>query len=438
MMRLSQWQNTTIRFQIACLIGVGGCAFLLIFLLAEHAIQQGLDALQNQSAVENPRMAALYQINIEFMGVRDAFSTALNDNDADALDDGYRHAAVLRDHLMVAAGGAAGADHGALLKTYDTYVAAAGQLAHGSQAHTIDTGQLYAGITRAKAAEEDFRRQLADVQAKNTAALAAKLQQTYRTGRTAQITGGVLAVITVVLLGLLGARVVRHILHGLDSAVDVAETITQGNLDGPIRNLPATTELGRLLAAIGAMRSTLKARLHQDQLQDLRLRQLAAVNTCLRGELTVSQLCSNILGCLVPLLDCQVGIFYIYQPEADLLVLAGHYAGAGYSNHQTMTLGESLLGQAGKMRQPIILNQVPSGYMGIHTGVVDITPQAIVIFPVLRNDVLLGVIELGSAQAVPETVLDLLNASRESIALAMAAALSREQLLQALAASENT
>ena len=61
-----------------------------------------------------------------------------------------------------------------------------------------------------------------------------------------------------------------------------------------------------------------------------------------------------------------------------------------------MLLGHSLIGQVAKTRKPIVLDEVPGGYVRISSAIGEARPVNVMIVPIVFEDQVLGVIEAGS------------------------------------------
>jgi CheY-like chemotaxis protein len=111
----------------------------------------------------------------------------------------------------------------------------------------------------------------------------------------------------------------------------------------------------------------------------------------------------RLTGALVPLLQCGVGVFYMYDENDRSLLLEGSY---GYQHRRHLSthyaLGEGLVGQSAMERKPITLNNVPEDYLHIHSGTGDAAPRSVTVVPLLLRDKLLGVLELASFQPLTE------------------------------------
>ena len=100
---------------------------------------------------------------------------------------------------------------------------------------------------------------------------------------------------------------------------------------------------------------------------------------------------------LAPRVKAGVAVFYAFDEDARRLDLLGSY---GFRQRRHLGTryapGEGLVGQVALERKPILLEQVPDDYVRIHSGLGEAPPRSIAALPLLLQDRLLGVIELGS------------------------------------------
>lgn len=107
---------------------------------------------------------------------------------------------------------------------------------------------------------------------------------------------------------------------------------------------------------------------------------------------------------LAPRVKAGVAVFYRHDEDARRLHLAGSYGLQRRKHLSTQYAhGEGLVGQVALERKPILLEQVPDDYVRIHSGLGEAAPRNIIALPLLQQDRLLGVIELGTFTRIDET-----------------------------------
>ncbi|MBF0528978.1 MAG: GAF domain-containing protein [Deltaproteobacteria bacterium] len=94
------------------------------------------------------------------------------------------------------------------------------------------------------------------------------------------------------------------------------------------------------------------------------------------------------------ILNALQGVVYVVDNDRGPLVLAGSYACAEPPTAE-LVLGEGLLGQCAMERRTLVIETAPYNFTMIHSGLGETRPAAVMMTPVLLNESLLGVIEIG-------------------------------------------
>lgn len=180
------------------------------------------------------------------------------------------------------------------------------------------------------------------------------------------------------------------------------------------------------LAFAGMARSLRHNREHE-ALRDWLKNGQNELNTILRGDKSTAELTERTLAFLTEYLGAGIGVFYLFDDKEALLRISSSYALAprkGLSGQ--IALGEGLAGQAALERKTICLNAAPPDYLPISSGLGEADPANIVVLPLLHNDALIGIIEIGSFKVFSNNDLEFLEQTREGIAIALSVNSSRQ------------
>ncbi|MBN1659501.1 MAG: response regulator, partial [Anaerolineae bacterium] len=179
----------------------------------------------------------------------------------------------------------------------------------------------------------------------------------------------------------------------------------------------------------------------------------AQLSNRMRGEQNLSAMANNVIQQLCRYLPAQVGTLYIVQDRSgsnrltgreypsdspdgspgQVLTLMGTYAYTPNGDRFTrFMLGEGLVGQAALEREPILLSDVPDGYLPVTSGLGQAAPRHIVVLPFFFEDQVVGVIELGTLAEFSPAQIEFLQAAVINIGIAVNTARSRAQLDQLL------
>lgn len=243
---------------------------------------------------------------------------------------------------------------------------------------------------------------------------------------------------------------IRSLQEGGKEKARLAEAIAGGNLDQEVSvseplkinaDQVGRDEAGMLLRAIigmseeqhtldlafAGMARSLRHNREHEALRDWLKNGQNELNTILRGDKSTAELTERTLAFLTEYLGAGVGVFYLFDDKEALLRISSSYAlppSKGLSGQ--IALGEGLAGQAALERKTICLNAAPPDYLPISSGLGEAGPVNIVVLPLLHNDALIGIIEIGSFKVFSNNDLDFLEQAREGIAIALSVDSSRQ------------
>lgn len=194
----------------------------------------------------------------------------------------------------------------------------------------------------------------------------------------------------------------------------IADTIARGDYT-PIIKVRSDADL--LSMALKNMKQNLLKLSQENEVRTWMLTGAGELNNVLRGDKDIKELAQQVINMLTPYLKAQVGAIYV--AENNQFMLAGSYA---YShrkgNTNSIQTGEGLVGQAALEKKPIIFSDIPDDYVKVGSGLGQVTPKNILVYPFLFNDYVKGVIEIGSIREITDLDLQLLKIVSESVGIA--------------------
>ncbi|OQP44555.1 hypothetical protein A4H97_09295 [Niastella yeongjuensis] len=216
----------------------------------------------------------------------------------------------------------------------------------------------------------------------------------------------------------------------------VADTIAHGDYT-PVIKVRSESDL--LSKALKNMKQNLQKLSQENAARTWMLTGAAELNNILRGDKTVDELAREVINMLTPYFKAQVGAIYV--AEHDQLKLTGSYAWSlRKGNANVIQMGEGLVGQAAKEKKPIIFADIPADYIKVNSGLGQVTPKNILVYPFLFDTDVKGVIEIGTVHEITDPDLQLLKFVSESIGVAInssqARALQKELLEETQRQSE--
>ncbi|MFG2124229.1 HAMP domain-containing protein [Streptomyces sp. NPDC048710] len=207
----------------------------------------------------------------------------------------------------------------------------------------------------------------------------------------------------------------------------VATAVTRGDLNLKI-DVDASGEIQELQDYINKMIANLRDTTIANKEQDWLKGNLARISALMQGRRDLEDVASLIMSELTPVVSAQHGAFFLTMPLMDGQDLSGDaedryelrmLGSYGYSMGSMPTSfrpGEALIGTAAKEKRTILVENAPSGYLKISSGLGEAPPAQVIVLPVLFEGKVLGVIELASFTPFTQIQRDFLNQIAEMIA----------------------
>ncbi|TJY42140.1 response regulator [Cohnella pontilimi] len=216
------------------------------------------------------------------------------------------------------------------------------------------------------------------------------------------------------LLGLLVlAWVLPSITSGLDRLNKMAERFSKGRLKSFARmEIRARDELGELARIFKRIALDLLAKNEREaelnaiqQKQAFKDAQIARFTDLLRQMNDPGTLAEAFVKEFCPVIGAAYGAVYLTDPQTDGRTLNLTASFAGHCDIDTLDnarrsirFGEGLVGQCAASGLPIVLDDVPDGYVKIGSGIGDAEPKQLVLKPILFDEEHLGVIEVAAVK----------------------------------------
>ncbi|WP_220292069.1 HAMP domain-containing protein [Streptomyces sp. MBT84] len=207
----------------------------------------------------------------------------------------------------------------------------------------------------------------------------------------------------------------------------VATAVTRGDLNLKI-DVDASGEIQELQDYINKMIANLRDTTIANKEQDWLKGNLARISALMQGRRDLEDVASLIMSELTPVVSAQHGAFFLAMPlvdgkdlaaeadEAYELRMQGSYGYSMGSMPTSFRPGEALIGTAAKEKRTILVENAPSGYLKISSGLGEAPPAQVIVLPVLFEGKVLGVIELASFTPFTQIQKDFLNQIAEMIA----------------------
>ena len=220
----------------------------------------------------------------------------------------------------------------------------------------------------------------------------------------------------------------RVMQYGLRDKGDVAAAIAAGDLSRDVQVHGPHDHLGN---AIYRMTSALKASKEQRDLQDWIKTGKNELNRIIVGQGDLKVLATEMLRFFAVHFQAQIGTLYIISEEGSLILQGTYAVDPDHGPAGTIALGKGLQGQAALEKKIISLSNIPPDYLRVNSSLGDTPPRHIVAVPLLFEDKIQGVMELGTFEAFSEAKLDFLidTAGMAAIAVHTVQSHARRQAL---------
>lgn len=228
------------------------------------------------------------------------------------------------------------------------------------------------------------------------------------------------------LLGALSSWLVARSIRGPVLRVrDAVEQLAHGQLKTVVPHQDYPNELGEMARSVQVLQQVAQ----QMEGQNWQKGHLAQMSHALQSAATPPALAQIFFGQLVAVAGVGRGALYGLEEQTQTLRLLGAYAPTGRAAQTSIALGQGLAGQCAADRAAIVLKDPPADYLPIQSALGESAPRAIALYPLLRGERLLGVLELAlfapfaeREQALLDSLLPVLSMNLEILERAQASA----------------
>lgn len=225
--------------------------------------------------------------------------------------------------------------------------------------------------------------------------------------RAVQITVGIMIAGLLLALGVI-MWVLPSITRGLNTVSMMITSFGKGRYRTIRRiQVKSTDEIGQIASVFKDVSIDLeekmeveKAYLQAQQDQNWMSSNIARVPELLRGIGSIRQISQMFISEFTPVLGAQLGVVYLIDEEKHPDELRRYGAYAFEENEdvgkEVYRIGEGLIGQAALDMTPIIMEKTPEDYVNIGSATGSSRASGVMIYPVVFEDELIGVVELAS------------------------------------------
>ena len=212
--------------------------------------------------------------------------------------------------------------------------------------------------------------------------------------------------------------------------IKTTHRISSGDLETKNTTL-GNDEIGQLAEAIDSMQATLRQGNANIEQQNWLKTGIANINEVSLGQDNIQTLSTVIINEIATYISAGVATLYVTEQIENecFLSLMSSYA---YSNHDDNPTqykqGEGLVGQVALSRKPILLKNATEHYLKVASGINSSTPTNIFILPILYQNAIQGVLEIGTVAELTPTEIEYLTQVTDVIAKAMEITLAQDKM----------
>ena len=218
----------------------------------------------------------------------------------------------------------------------------------------------------------------------------------------------------------------------------VSTAVTRGDLTQRIA-VEALGEVAELKDNINQMIVTLRETTKKNAEQGWLDSNLARVGGLLQGQRDLGEVCRMIMAEVTPLVDAQIGAFFLAGTESGSglrLRLEASYGYVSPGTEVSFAPGEGLIGQASLSRRAIRVTAPQDSRLLVRSGLAATPPADLVVLPVLFEGEPLGVIEFAGVSTFSELHLAFLDRLVVTIGVALKTILANRRTEELLSQSQ--
>jgi signal transduction histidine kinase/CheY-like chemotaxis protein/HAMP domain-containing protein len=209
----------------------------------------------------------------------------------------------------------------------------------------------------------------------------------------------------------------------------VTSAVASGDLTRTI-SVQAEGEVAELKDNINAMVRSLRETVQASRDQDWLKTNLASIGSMMQGHRDLEIVAELIMEELAPLMGALHGTFFLTEQEGGetrLRLIAGYGLRADKDAPIQYRIGQSLIGQVAKSKRLVVVDEIPQSYIKITSGLGEAPPANLVVFPLLFEGEVLGVVELASFSKFTPIQIDFLEQFAETLGISVNAIIANSR-----------
>jgi signal transduction histidine kinase/CheY-like chemotaxis protein/HAMP domain-containing protein len=213
----------------------------------------------------------------------------------------------------------------------------------------------------------------------------------------------------------------QNLTRQVRAIAEVTSAVAAGDLTRSI-SVEAKGEVAELKDNVNAMVVSLRETIRANEEQNWLKTNLARIGGMMQGHRDLAVVADLVMEDLAPLVNAQHGTFFVAEDadgETRLRLVAGYGLRADKDAPIQYRIGQSLIGQVAKGKRPIVVDEIPPGYIKISSGLGEAPPANLAVLPLLFEGQVLGVVELASFTRFSSAQVSLLEELTESLGVSV-------------------
>ena len=225
--------------------------------------------------------------------------------------------------------------------------------------------------------------------------------------------------------------ITRSITGPISTLSKAAKHVAEGQLDHRIE-IKSRGEIGELADSFNDMLSNLQLTTKKNDAHNWLKTGQMELSVRMRGEQDIETLGRNVISYLAEYLNAQIGTLYMTYGNNHLKLIGSYAYNRQKNTSSEFVFGEGLIGQAAIEKKHILITNCPDNYINIYSSLGEVVPKNILIFPLILENAVQGVVELGSLSEFYDSHLNFLKQVAEGIAITLNSVVSRDRTKELL------
>jgi signal transduction histidine kinase/CheY-like chemotaxis protein/HAMP domain-containing protein len=221
----------------------------------------------------------------------------------------------------------------------------------------------------------------------------------------------------------------QNLTRQVRAIAEVTSTVAAGDLTRSI-SVEAKGEVADLKDNINAMVESLRKTIRANEEQSWLKTNLARIGGMMQGHRDLTVVADLIMEELAPLVRAQHGTFFLAEDtagETRLRLIAGYGLRADMDAPIQYRIGQSLIGQVAKSKRPIVVDEIPPGYIKISSGLGEAPPANLAVLPIVFEGQVLSVVELASFTKFTPVQVSLMEEVAETLGVSVNAIIANSR-----------